>query len=515
MSLLVQPTAPPLWLGAVVAAAFIVAETILLRPLMVIAPGNTFGVIYLLGVLVVSARWGFGISAMTTLASTLAYAYVHFANEGSFHPTEVKGWVAILIFAPIAILANVVAGQARLRTAEAVQRRNEAEASRDGIRVLADQQAALRRVATLVARAVAPSEVFSAVTRELAGCLGVPHATLCRYEPDGSATLVAIHDENAKAILPVGTRLSFEGENVVAMVFRTGRVVRMDSHKDAPGMAAECIRALGFGSGVGVPIVVGGRLWGAAVVGCSRPLPPDTEARIGDFSDLVATAIANADARSELTASRARIVAAGDDVRRRFERNLHDGAQQRLVSLGLQLRTAEAGVPPECPALAEQISDAVAGLTDISDELQEISRGMHPAVLSRGGLGPAIKMLARRSTVPVELEQSVDQRLPEYAEVAAYYVLAEALTNTAKHAQATEVRVSCEVDGANLCLSIRDDGVGGADLARGSGLLGLRDRVEAAGGQLQIASIAGRGTSLSATIPLADWRPTTAVAVLS
>jgi signal transduction histidine kinase len=345
--------------------------------------------------------------------------------------------------------------------------------------------------------------VFSAVTRELATCLGVPHATLCRYEPDGSSTLVAIHDENAKAILPVGTRLSFEGENVVAMVFRTGRVVRLDSHKDASGRTAEYIRALGFDSGVGVPIVVGGRLWGAAVVGCSRPLAPDTEARIGDFSDLVATAIANADARAELTASRARIVAAGDDVRRRFERNLHDGAQQRLVSLGLQLRIAEAGVPPELPVLAGQISDAVAGLTDISGDLQEISRGMHPAILSKGGLGPAIKTLARRSAVPVELLLAVDQRLPEYAEVAAYYVVAEALTNAAKHAQATEVRLSCEVDRANLCLRIRDDGVGGADLTRGSGLIGLKDRVEAVGGQLEIASIAGRGTSLSATIPLA------------
>src|SRR5882757_11200978 len=270
MSLLVQPTAPPLWLGAVVAAAFIVAETIMMRPLMGVAPGNTFGAIYLLGVLVVSARWGFGLSAMTTLASTLAYAYVHFMHEGSFLPTEVKGWVAILIFAPIAILANVVAGQARLRTAEAVQRRNEAEASRDEIRVLADQQAALHRVATLVARAVAPSEVFSAVTRELAGCLGVPHATLCRYEPDGSSTLVAVHDENAKAILPVGTRLSFEGENVVTMVLRTGRVARLDSHQDAPGRTAEFIRSLGLGSGVGAPIVVNGRLWGAAVVGSSK-----------------------------------------------------------------------------------------------------------------------------------------------------------------------------------------------------------------------------------------------------
>jgi signal transduction histidine kinase len=504
MSLLVQPTAPPLWLGAVVAAAFIVGETILVRLVMAVAPGNTFGVVYLLGVLVVSARWGRGLSAMTTLASTLAYGYVHFANEGSFRPTEVRGWVAILIFLPIAILANVVAGQARLRTAEADQRRVEAEASRDQIRVLADQHAALHRVATRVARAVAPSEVFSAVARELASCLGVPHATVCRYEPDGSSTLVAVHDENARAIMPVGTHLSFEGENVVAMVLRTGRIARLDSHQDAPGRTAEYIRALGFDSGVGVPIVVNGRLWGAAVVGSSQPLPPDTEARIGDFSDLVATAIANADARSELTASRARIVAAGDDVRRRFERNLHDGAQQRLVSLKLQLRMAEAGVPPECPALGEQISDIIAGLTDVSDELQEISRGMHPAVLSRGGLGPAIKMLARRSTIPVELELTVDRRLPEYAEVAAYYVLAEALTNAAKHAQATGVWVSCEVDRANLCLRIRDDGVGGADLGRGSGIIGLKDRVEAAGGQLEIASIAGRGTSLSAMIPLVD-----------
>ena len=214
-------------------------------------------------------------------------------------------------------------------------------------------------------------------------------------------------------------------------------------------------------------------------------------------------AIANADARSELTASRARIVTAGDEARRRFERNLHDGAQQRLVSLGLQLRTAEADVPPEFAELGQRISDIVAGLTGVLDDLQEISRGMHPAVLSRGGLGPAIKMLTRRSTLPVELDLAIDQRLPEYAEVAAYYVLAEALTNAAKHAQASEVRVGCEVDGANLRLRIRDDGVGGADLSLGSGLIGLKDRVEAVGGQLEIASIAGRGTSLSATIPLA------------
>jgi len=504
MSLLVRPTAPSLWLGVAVAASFIVAETLLVHLLMGVAPGNTFGAVYLLGVLVVSARWGFGLSAMTTLASTLAYGYVHFVSEGSFRPTEVRGWVAVFIFLPIALLANVVAGQARLRTAEADQRRREAEASRDAARVLADQQAALRRVATLVARGVPPSVVFSAVASELAGCLGVPHARLCRYQADGSSILLAAHHEPAAGPLPVGRRLSFEGENVSAMVLRTGRAARMDSLENAQGATAEYVRSLGLRAAVGVPIVVGGCLWGAAVVGSIQPLPRDTEARVGDFAELVATAIANADARAELTASRARIVAAADGARRRFERNLHDGAQQRLVSLGLQLRIAEAGVPPELPALAEQISDAIAGLTGVSDDLQDISRGIHPAILSKGGLGPAIKTLARRSAIPVELHLAVDRRLPECAEVAAYYTVAEALTNAAKHAQAAEVRVSCEADSANLFLRIRDDGIGGADLARGSGLIGLKDRVEAAGGQLEIASIAGRGTSLSATIPLAD-----------
>jgi len=484
--------------------SFIAAETVLVRLLMVIAPGNAFGAVYLLGVLAVSARWGFGLSTMTTLASSLAYAYVHFANEGSFRPTEITGWVAVLIFLPIALLTNVAAGQARLRTAEAHQRRREAEASRDEIRVLADQQAGLRRVATLIARAVAPPMVFAAVAEELAVCLGVSHSMLCRYEPDGSATLLATHHVPAHATLPVGTRFPFEGENVAARVLRTGRPARMDSHQNAPGAAAAKIRSLALESGVGVPIVVGSRLWGTAIVGSSRTLPPDTEERVGDFTELVATAIANADARTELTASRARIVAAADGARRRFERNLHDGAQQRLVSLGLQLRTVEAGVPSELPTLAEQISDAISGLIEVSGELQEISRGMHPAILSKGGLGPALKTLARRSAVPVDLHVVVDQRLPESAEVAAYYVLAEALTNTAKHAQASEVQVSCEVDGATLCLRIRDDGVGGADLGRGSGLIGLKDRVEAVGGQLDVVSIAGHGTSLSATIPLVD-----------
>jgi signal transduction histidine kinase len=248
---------------------------------------------------------------------------------------------------------------------------------------------------------------------------------------------------------------------------------------------------------------VEGRLWGVAIIGWSRPepLPPDTEARVGDFTDLVATSIANAETRAELTASRARIVAAGDDARRRIERDLHDGAQQRLVSLGLQLRTAEASVPSELHPLKEQISNVVHGLAGVSEDLHEISRGIHPAILSKGGLGPALKTLARRSAVPVRLDLRTDRRLPESAEVAAYYVVAEALTNAAKHAQASEVNIRVEAEGANLHVSIRDDGIGGADLAKGSGLIGLTDRVEALGGQMSISSHVGSGTSLLVKIP--------------
>jgi signal transduction histidine kinase len=276
--------------------------------------------------------------------------------------------------------------------------------------------------------------------------------------------------------------------------------------QNAPGWVAAWLRETGLRSTVAVPIIVDGRLWGTAALGWMRPepLPPDTEARMGDFADLVATAIANAATRADLIASRARIVAAGDEARRRLERDLHDGAQQRLVSLGLELRTAEACVPPELHQLKEQISNAVRGLAGLSEEMQEISRGIHPAILSKGGLGRALKALARRSTIPVnlDLDLGADRRLPATTEVAVYYVAAEALTNVAKHARASEVNVRVDTDGANLQLSIRDDGIGGADSAKGSGLVGLNDRVEALGGRMTISSQPGDGTSLHIEVPL-------------
>ena len=506
LSLVLRPITLPLALGVVVAAVLLAAESLLVYLLRQFVSGNLFGVVFLLGVLVVSLGWGFRLGTITALASSLVYAYFHYLQTGGrFVPTDPSHWVAVTIFLVIALSVTALAGVARLRAVAADERRRDVEASHDELSVLAGHQAALRRVATLVARGVTPSELFSAVAEELARCLGVyHHAVLFRYEPDGTGVLLAAgHADGRREVIPVGERFSLEGESVAAQVFRTMGGARMISYEDASGSVATRFRELGLRTAVGAPIIVDGRLWGAAIIGSTKPapLPPDTEARIGDFTDLVATAIANAQAHAELTASRVRIVAAADDARRRIERDLHDGAQQRLVSLGLELRAAEARVPAQLNPLKEQISHLGTTVGEIATELQELSRGIHPAILSKGGLSPALKTLARRSAIPVELVLGLDRRLPDSVEVAAYYVVAEALTNAAKHARATAVEVCVDTEGPNLHLSVRDDGVGGADATKGSGLLGLTDRVQALGGTLAISSYPGDGTSLEVNIP--------------
>ena len=385
--------------------------------------------------------------------------------------------------------------------------RAELQASRDELSVLAEQQAGLRRVATLVARGASPSEVFSTVADEMAACLRAHNASVNRFDGDEVVVLALSHlDEGMKYKPVVGERHTLEGDNIATRVLRAGRSARLDSSdvEQAPGSIAARLREMGLRCTVAVPIVVEGQVWGMAAVGSSaaEPLPQDTEARMGDFADLVATSIANAATRAELVASRARIVAAADEARRRLERDLHDGTQQRLVSLGLQARLAEASVPPQLDDLKVQLSRIVSGLMDVSVDLQDISRGIHPAILSKGGLGPALKTLARRSIVPVTIDLAIDRRLPDSVEVGAYYIVAEALTNAAKHARATQVEVCADSGDDNLYLSIRDDGIGGADLGKGSGLIGLKDRAEALSGQMQITSPSGGGTSLHITIPL-------------
>jgi signal transduction histidine kinase len=224
------------------------------------------------------------------------------------------------------------------------------------------------------------------------------------------------------------------------------------------------------------------------------------------FTALLATAIANAESRSELAASRRRIVAASDEARRRIERDLHDGTQQRLVSLGLTARAAETDPNADQDDLRAYLSRIAAGLADAAAELQEFSRGIHPAILSERGLGPAVRTLARRSAVPVELDITLDARCPEPVEIAAYYVASEALANAMKHARASRIEISLGARDSGMLLSIRDDGIGGADPARGSGLAGLTDRVEALGGSIQLHSAAGAGTHISAHLPL-EYEP--------
>jgi signal transduction histidine kinase len=375
---------------------------------------------------------------------------------------------------------------------------------RSGLARLADEQAALRRIATLVARGVLPEEVFAAVTEELGRLLGADIAALVRLEPGNQALVVAAWSDRDAGLVPVGTLIPLEGETVLMEVLRTGRAVRTDFPENASGPVAALVRRLGVSSTVGTPIVVEDRLWGGMSVSSRHPelLPTDTESRIANFAELVAMAIANAESRAELMASRARIVAAADETRRRIERDLHDGIQQRLVSLGLELRAAQATVPAQLDELEGALARAAEGLTSVLGELREISHGLHPAILSEGGLEPALRALRRRSAIPVELDLHPERPLPGRVEVAAYYVVSEALTNAAKHARASVVNVELETHDAILQLAIRDDGIGGADPDQGSGLVGLSDRIEALGGTLQVTSPAGKGTTLLIEVPL-------------
>jgi signal transduction histidine kinase len=371
--------------------------------------------------------------------------------------------------------------------------------SRLALSRMADAQAALRRVATLVAREPAPAEVFTAVAEEARGLTGSEVTAILQLQPDDMATMVAGAGAPYSE-LPPGSPVPTGPGTVSALVRDSGRPARLDRFDPDSGALAVYLHRLGVSSAVGAPILVDGRLWGVLLTGSSVPLPANTEARLTDFAELAAFAISNAETRAALAGSRARIVSAADETRRRIERDLHDGIQQRLVSLGLELRDAQFAIA-ERPREAQQKIDAVAaGLTRMLDDLREISRGIHPAVLA-GGLAPALKALARRSPVPVELDIGTLDPVPEPTQVAAYYVVSEAFTNAAKHGHATVVRLQAERDDGKLRVAVTDDGVGGADPTRGSGLIGLSDRIGAIGGRLAIDSPPGRGTSIVAELP--------------
>jgi signal transduction histidine kinase len=370
--------------------------------------------------------------------------------------------------------------------------------ARDGLRRLLDEQAALRRVAILVAEGASASHVFSAVAREVAGVIRMPVVGVHRYETDGTFTMVGIAGDTT---LTVGSRWPVEDEGLAGMIRASGRPARKDDYSAMPGPLGAALRDDRIASRVGVPIVVDGNIWGFMVAGGrpGEPIPASTEEHLARFTELVATAVSNATIRADLIASRARVVAAADETRRRIERDLHDGAQQQLVTLALGLRSAEGRVPDDLRTEVARFADR---LTSVIEELREMSRGIHPAILTQGGLPPALEALALRSSVPVTLDVRCEGRLPERIEVAAYYVVSEALTNAAKHANASLVQIDLHLEEESLRLSVLDDGVGGADSSRGSGLIGLKDRVEALGGQIEVASAPASGTRLDVEIPL-------------
>ena len=368
---------------------------------------------------------------------------------------------------------------------------------------LAQEQRALRRVATLVASEASPERVFAAVSEEAARVLEVNASAVFRYEGDDTATIVGRHSraETADDVFQLGMRLPAGEDTGIGQVLMTGAPARVHDYTERPGEIADNMRRMRYRSSVSAPIVVAGILWGAVGIASAEPLPVDTEARLGAFCELVSLAVASAQARADLSASRARLVKAGDEQRRKLERNLHDGAQQRLVSLALTIRLARRQLEMKPEAVAASLEGAANELDLALEELRELARGLHPAALTEQGLGPALANLAKR--LPIEVDLSApDERLPENIEATAYYIVSEALTNVVKHAQARKAKVDMTLAGEVLKFEITDDGRGGADPFAGSGILGLRDRAEAVGGTLFVISPPGKGTVVTAQLPL-------------
>jgi signal transduction histidine kinase len=647
--------------GLLVGVAAIAAVSVLIAALKGVADPIGLTGLYFFAILPVAIGWGFLLAGIVAVASFLTFAYFFVSPIHSFRIAESDTAAALVIALVTAYVVSELARRAKEGAQDARLRARQAEQAQGEFGLLADEQAALRRVATLVAQAVPTAEVLEAVTREVGLRCDADLARMERFELDRTVTAIAAWSRSGEAHLAVGTRFALEGASIAAQVYETGRPARVESFEGASGPIALEARTLGIRSSVGCPIVVGGRTWGAIAASTTGdPFPRDTESRIADFTDLAATAIANAEARealrrvadeqaalrrvatlvaqaadppavfgavaeevgrllsaettalsryeaddtfslvarwsasgedhpplrvripidrgaitklvrdtgrparldepaeppyrprvaapitiegrpwgaiavsmagdeppppgteervagfaelvatgiakaesqAELRASRARVVAAADETRRRIERDLHDGAQQQLVSLALQVRGAQARLPQGLGELEPELKDIAAGITDLLDEVREMARGLHPPILSKGGLDPALKTLARRSAVPVVLDIRTEGRLPQPIEVGAYYVVSEALTNAAKHAKASSVAVDVEAVDGVLRVLVRDDGVGGADFARGSGLVGLRDRVEALGGWIAVESAPDAGTAVRVELPL-------------
>ena len=370
----------------------------------------------------------------------------------------------------------------------------------------AEEQAALRRVATLVASGAEAPEIFRLVAEEAGRLLGARSSATIRYDDGYAVTVGRWHDADGPGGFEVGTAVPLEGsDGLTAIVARTGRSARIDDYTEVRGHAADMMRRNGFQTAVAAPIVVGGATWGLVLVASSTPdtLGANAERRLGDFAELVALGLESADAREQLNASRLRILQAGLEERRRLERNLHDGAQQRLVSLALQLRLVEGLLERDAAAARELVGAARGELDRAMRELRELARGLHPAVLTERGLLAGLQSLADAAALPVTIHGALDERLDDAVEAGAYFVVAESITNAVKHAGASGIDVRVERRAGALRLEIADDGRGGADPERGTGLRGLADRVEALGGRFAVADRPLGGTVVSVELPVA------------
>jgi signal transduction histidine kinase len=377
--------------------------------------------------------------------------------------------------------------------------------SRAALARLAEEQAALRRIATLVAHGMRQDDLFAVVTAEVGRLLPAEYAHLGRYEPDGTLVVVGTWDDGAGTHLPVGRRQGVGGRNLATSVFETGRSARMDDYASASGPLGIAAHERGIRSAVGTPIIVEGRVWGVAIAGVrsEQPLAEEAEARLGSFTDLVATAIANGESRSALAASRARLVAAGDESRRQIERDLHDGAQQRLVHAVIMLKLARRALSDGYANAGELMAEALSHAEQAQVELRELAHGILPAALTRGGLRAGVESLVSRVSLPVNVDVSV-ARLPAGVEATAYFVISEALTNAVKHAGADRADVLARFEDGELRVEVRDGGVGGAQGGDGTGLGSLRDRVSALDGRFELDSPPGDGTRVCAFLPVSD-----------
>jgi signal transduction histidine kinase len=493
LGLLRRRTRPSVALGVLVAGLYVVVATSLAHALTQVLPVHSLNIVYVLGILVIGVVWGLAFGVAMAVVSTIAFDLFLTSPSWTVRPLTGEFLAVLAVFLAVGLLAGSISRLVRTLAA------GPDKGARDALGRLLEEQDALRRLATMVARNIPAAEILDGVAREMGRVLEARYAVVARYEPDDTATICGIWNFE---VMSVGSRWPLDEGTVMELVARTRKAGRVDVIEGS-GRLASMLRERGIVSAVGCPIWIGQSLWGVVIAASNTrsPLAEDTEERMGGFAELAGAAIANAKREADLRASRARVVSAADETRRRIERDLHDGTQQRLVSISLQMRGIEAFVPPGLDSLRRQVSQAIHAIDDTVADLQEISRGVHPAILAKGGLPHALKALARRSTVQVELNVFAERRLPERFDVTVYYVVSEALLNAAKHAQASLVHVDLKVNDDDLRLSIRDDGIGGADPRQGSGLIGLTDRIEALGGWLKVVSPAGRGTTLVAEIP--------------